>query len=89
MALQTLNALNRGDHRIIEAGTGTGKSLAYLLPAAAWAVVNNSRVVIATNTIPLQDQLLDQEMPRVAEVLATSPTWARTAAACLPCGRRL
>ena len=70
MALQTLNALNRGDHRIIEAGTGTGKSLAYLLPAAAWAVVNNSRVVIATNTIPLQDQLLDQEMPRVAEVLA-------------------
>jgi DNA polymerase-3 subunit epsilon/ATP-dependent DNA helicase DinG len=72
MALQTLDALNRGDHRIIEAGTGTGKSLAYLLPAAAWAAANNSRVVIATNTIPLQDQLLEQEMPRVAQVLATA-----------------
>ena len=72
MALQTLDALNRGDHRIIEAGTGTGKSLAYLLPAAAWAAANNSRVVIATNTIPLQDQLLEKEMPRVAQVLATA-----------------
>lgn len=70
MALQTLDALNRGDHRIIEAGTGTGKSLAYLLPAAAWAMANQSRVVIATNTIPLQDQLLERELPRVARVLA-------------------
>ncbi len=70
MALQTLDALNKGDHRIIEAGTGTGKSLAYLLPAAAWAMANQNRVVIATNTIPLQDQLLDKELPRVARVLS-------------------
>ena len=70
MSLQTLDALNRGDHRIIEAGTGTGKSLAYLLPAAAWAVANESRVVIATHTLPLQDQLLEKELPRVAQVLA-------------------
>ena len=70
MSLQTLDALNRGDHKIIEAGTGTGKSLAYLLPAAAWAVANNSRVVIATHTLPLQDQLLEKELPRVAQVLA-------------------
>lgn len=74
MALQTLDALNRGDHRIIEAGTGTGKSLAYLLPAAAWAAANQSRVVIATNTIPLQDQLLDKELPRVARVLSETDT---------------
>jgi len=70
MSLQTLDALNRGDHKIIEAGTGTGKSLAYLLPAAAWAVANNSRVVISTHTLPLQDQLLEKELPRVAQVLA-------------------
>lgn len=70
MSLQTLDTLNRGDHRIIEAGTGTGKSLAYLLPAVAWAVANRSRVVIATHTLPLQDQLLDKELPRVAQVLA-------------------
>ncbi|MCY4081592.1 MAG: exonuclease domain-containing protein [Caldilineaceae bacterium] len=70
MSLQTLDTLNRGDHSIIEAGTGTGKSLAYLLPAAAWAVSNESRVVIATHTLPLQDQLLEKELPRVAQVLA-------------------
>ncbi len=72
MSLQTLDALNRGDHRIIEAGTGAGKSLAYLLPAAAWAASNESRVVIATHTLPLQDQLLEKELPRVAQVLADS-----------------
>ena len=70
MSMQTLDALNRGDHRIIEAGTGTGKSLAYLLPAAAWAMSNESRVVIATHTLPLQDQLLEKELPRVVQVLA-------------------
>ena len=70
MSLQTLDALNRSDHKIIEAGTGTGKSLAYLLPAAAWAVHNQSRVVIATHTLPLQDQLLEKELPRVALALA-------------------
>ena len=72
MARQVLDALNRGDHKIIEAGTGTGKSLAYLLPAAAWAAANDSRVVIATNTIPLQHQLLDQELPRVVRALTAS-----------------
>ena len=70
MSLQILDALNRGDHRVIEAGTGTGKSLAYLLPAAAWATRNQSRVVIATHTLPLQDQLLEKELPRVALALA-------------------
>ena len=72
MARLVLDALNRGDHKIIEAGTGIGKSLSYLLPAAAWARANDSRVVIATNTIPLQHQLLDQELPRVSRVLKAS-----------------
>ena len=72
MARLVLDALNRGDHRIVEAGTGIGKSLSYLLPAAAWARANDTRVVIATNTIPLQHQLFGQELPRVLQVLTAS-----------------
>ncbi|RPI21923.1 MAG: DNA polymerase III subunit epsilon, partial [Chloroflexota bacterium] len=51
-------ALSRGNHLLVEAGTGTGKSMAYLIPAAMWALRNNTRVVISTNTINLQDQLI-------------------------------
>lgn len=56
-------AFNLGDHVMIEAGTGTGKSLAYLLPAATWAMANGRAVVVATNTITLQDQLLESDLP--------------------------
>lgn len=69
LAGYVLNALNVGDHLLAEAGTGTGKSLAYLLPAALWSVANEQRVVVATNTITLQDQLLDSEIPRVRDLL--------------------
>jgi ATP-dependent DNA helicase DinG len=48
---------------LVEAGTGTGKSLAYLIPAAYWAIKNNTRVVISTNTINLQDQLINKDIP--------------------------
>jgi DNA polymerase-3 subunit epsilon/ATP-dependent DNA helicase DinG len=61
-------AFNDGDHMLIEAGTGTGKSLAYLLPAIAWAVGNRRRVVISTNTINLQDQLVTKDIPDLAHV---------------------
>lgn len=57
------NALNKGQHMMIEAGTGIGKSFAYLLPAALWSTSNNQRVVISTNTINLQDQLLSKDIP--------------------------
>lgn len=70
MAVRTADALSRGDHLMVEAGTGTGKSLAYLLPAALWAVQNQRRVVIATNTIALQDQLLDKDIPQTQAILA-------------------
>ena len=56
-------AFNRGDHLMVEAGTGTGKSLAYLIPAALWAIQNGERVVISTNTIALQDQLINKDIP--------------------------
>jgi len=70
MAQLVLDAFSAGRHRMIEAGTGTGKSMAYLLPAALWAAGHNQRALIATNTIPLQEQLLDQEIPRLTDLLA-------------------
>ena len=54
---------------MVEAGTGTGKSLAYLIPAALWAIQNNTRVVISTNTINLQDQLINKDIPDLREAL--------------------
>ncbi|NIW50380.1 MAG: DEAD/DEAH box helicase family protein [Gammaproteobacteria bacterium] len=62
-------ALSDGLHILAEAGTGVGKSLAYLIPAAIWAVENNTRVVVSTNTINLQDQLINKDIPDVKQVL--------------------
>ncbi len=62
-------AFNRGEHLLVEAGTGTGKSLAYLIPAIEWAVLNRQRVVISTNTINLQEQLAYKDLPKLAEAL--------------------
>ncbi len=56
-------AFNQGHHLMAEAGTGTGKSLAYLLPAITHAVYTGERVVISTNTINLQDQLFKKDLP--------------------------
>ncbi len=69
MAQRVARALNQGDALMVEAGTGTGKTLAYLLPAAAWALENQRRVVIATNTITLQDQLIDKDIPQAQAAL--------------------
>jgi predicted DnaQ family exonuclease/DinG family helicase len=56
-------ALNGSDHLLVEAGTGTGKSMAYLLPSIYHAVQNGTRVVISTNTVNLQDQLFHKDIP--------------------------
>lgn len=69
MAHQVAKALNHGDRIMLEAGTGTGKSLAYLLPAALWAVKNAQRIVVSTQTINLQDQLLKNDIPLVKQVI--------------------
>ncbi|MCY4021653.1 MAG: exonuclease domain-containing protein [Chloroflexi bacterium] len=69
MACEVATALNEGDQVLIEAGTGTGKSLAYLLPAAQWATWNDQRVVVSTHTINLQEQLLNKDMPIVHELI--------------------
>lgn len=56
-------ALSSGRHMMVEAGTGVGKSFAYLVPAALFAYQNNTRVVVSTNTINLQDQLIKKDFP--------------------------
>ena len=63
MAFAVGEALNRGRLAVIEAGTGTGKSLAYLVPAILWALQNEERVVVSTNTINLQEQLIRKDLP--------------------------
>lgn len=54
---------------VIEAGTGVGKSLAYLIPAASWAVHNKERVIVSTATINLQQQLIDKDIPLAEKLL--------------------
>lgn len=63
------NALSNGNHLMVEAGTGVGKSFAYLIPAALFAIQNNTRVVISTNTINLQDQLIQKDIPDLCAAL--------------------
>ncbi len=63
MAFAVAEAFNGERVAVIEAGTGTGKSLAYLLPAVLWAVRNRERIVISTNTINLQEQLIRKDIP--------------------------
>lgn len=64
-----VEAFNYGAHLMVEAGTGTGKSMAYLIPAAFWANENGRRVVISTNTINLQDQLVQKDIPELLKLL--------------------
>jgi ATP-dependent DNA helicase DinG len=63
MLREVTRALSENRHLLVEAGTGTGKSMAYLIPAALWSVKNGQRVVISTNTINLQDQLINKDIP--------------------------
>ncbi|MDA8218663.1 MAG: DEAD/DEAH box helicase family protein, partial [Dehalococcoidales bacterium] len=69
MLRKVADAINKQRHLIVEAGTGTGKSLAYLLPAAKFAADNNQHVVISTKTINLQDQLFNKDIPDLQRML--------------------
>ncbi|MBX5476941.1 MAG: hypothetical protein IRZ18_07470, partial [Clostridia bacterium] len=69
MADRVARALESDGVALVEAGTGTGKSLAYLLPVAAWAATHGERVVVSTHTLALQDQLVDKDLPVVRAVL--------------------
>ncbi len=67
---------NEGGVGLVEAGTGTGKSLAYLVPAVRWAVRNGERVVVSTNTINLQEQLAGKDLGLTEKVLGERLKWA-------------
>jgi ATP-dependent DNA helicase DinG len=71
MSYLSAEALNDDKIAIIEAGTGIGKTLAYLIPAFLWAIKNNERVVISTNTINLQSQLINKDIPLVKKILGS------------------
>ena len=69
MAEAVARAIATGEHLAAQAGTGTGKSLAYLVPAIRHAVAADTTVVVSTATIALQRQLVDRDLPRLAEAL--------------------
>src|SRR3954465_9511535 len=69
MAEAVLRAFENKRHLIVEAGTGTGKTLAYLVPAVAAAVGGQGRVIISTGTKNLQEQLMEKDIPFLQKVL--------------------
>jgi ATP-dependent DNA helicase DinG len=80
MAEAVDRAIRTGEHLAVQAGTGTGKSLAYLVPAIRHAVAAGTTVVVSTATIALQRQLIDRDLPRLAAalepMLGSTPTFA-------------
>ncbi|HWQ89194.1 MAG TPA: helicase C-terminal domain-containing protein [Desulfitobacteriaceae bacterium] len=72
MAESVVEGLTNSQHIVVEAGTGTGKSFAYLLPALWWARKTGQKVVVATHTIPLQEQLYQKDLPVLAQILPFS-----------------
>ena len=76
MLAEVARGYNEGGVTLVEAGTGTGKSVAYLLPAASWAIRNKERTIVSTNTINLQEQLVAKDLPLVRELLDEDFRWA-------------
>ncbi|MDA8227679.1 MAG: exonuclease domain-containing protein, partial [Desulfitobacterium hafniense] len=72
MAKTVLESLTNNQHAIIEAGTGTGKSFAYLIPGIWWAKKNARKLIVATHTIPLQEQIQNKDLPLLQRVLPFS-----------------
>lgn len=64
-----IEAFSKDQHLMVEAGTGTGKSLAYLIPAALYAHEQQTRVVVSTHTIALQDQMEHRDLPTLQQLL--------------------
>ena len=82
MSLKIGNTFESSNEIMIEAGTGTGKTLAYLIPALWHAVTNDKKVAISTNTITLQDQLINKEIPALINSLKSEigePSYANFA----------
>jgi ATP-dependent DNA helicase DinG len=73
MAVAVARALQNQEHLAVEAGTGVGKSLAYLIPAILFAVAQKKKAVVSTHTINLQEQLTEKDLPMLAGVLGSLP----------------
>ncbi len=73
MAVAVARALQNQEHLAVEAGTGVGKSLAYLIPAILFAVTHKKKAVISTHTINLQEQLTEKDLPMLSAVLSALP----------------
>jgi ATP-dependent DNA helicase DinG len=73
MAVAVARALEHKEHLAVEAGTGVGKSLAYLVPSILFAVQNKKKAVISTHTINLQEQLTEKDLPMLSGVLGALP----------------
>ncbi|MEO7753182.1 MAG: ATP-dependent DNA helicase, partial [Terracoccus sp.] len=86
MAQAVAHAIDADEHLLVQAGTGTGKSLAYLVPAVAHAFRSGQPAVVATATLALQAQIVDRDMPRVADAL--TPLLGRRPTYALVKGRR-
>jgi ATP-dependent DNA helicase DinG len=69
MAMAVARALVRKEHLAVEAGTGVGKSLAYLIPAILHAVAHRKKAVVSTHTINLQEQLTEKDLPMLERIL--------------------
>lgn len=76
LARRVTRAINEEGIVALEAGTGVGKSFAYLVPAILWAVRNKKRVIVSTNTINLQEQLVNRDLPLLEEALDEEFTYA-------------
>jgi len=70
MAVAVGEAIEKGEHLLVQAGTGTGKSLGYLVPAVRHAVAAQSKVIISTATLALQRQVITRDLPLVAKAVA-------------------
>ena len=73
MARAVADAYNGSSVALLEAGTGVGKSLGYLVPALRWAAANKERTVVSTNTITLQEQLVNKDLPFLQLALDDQP----------------
>src|SRR5208283_4913532 len=95
MAVAVARTLQNREHLAVEAGTGVGKSLAYLVPAILFAVARKKKAIVSTHTINLQEQLTEKDLPMLAGVLGALPEPVKFSCAMLKgranylCTRRL
>ena len=73
MAVAVARTLQNREHLAVEAGTGVGKSLAYLIPAILFAIAQKKKAIISTHTINLQEQLTEKDLPMLCAVLGSLP----------------